>query len=645
MPESPTAYGTSSRRLRPPLGWPLPVQYGVALGLMAATLGLGWILPDIGRTPFLLVLAPLLPLVVLVRTGPFLAAAGTGIGGSAVLFIPPFGDAAPAGMVDWTLPVLIAVALAGATCASFLATRAQDEHQRTAVEQAKVRQAAGVSVERLRVAKAAAGLGLHDYDVVANRVEWDEQTRALWGVEPDEAITYETWRDSLHHDDRAAAEDAVADALDPEKGGAYFAEFRVRNRRDGVVRWIQATGSTTFSDGEPVRLVGTVRDVTARKRGEAALREADRRKDEFLAMLAHELRNPLGPIRTASTLLPKVRDDPERFQEASGIIQRQSATIARLVDDLLDMSRITRGKIKLQKERIDLAPLVHEAIDLVRTACEASEVELNVDVTSSPLPIEGDRVRMAQVLNNLLTNACKYTDPGGRITVTVEEDEGSCVIRVRDTGIGITSENLARIFDLFAQVDGNRGGTGGLGIGLSLVERLVELHGGTITAESDGLGTGSEFTIHLPLAEAAGKAPAHPSRDGEEPGETEVEAAGQQVLLVDDHPDALEPMRILLEFKGHRVRTAITGQEALDAAKEHHPEVIVLDIGLPDMDGYEVARRIRALPWGESVFLVALTGWGQAEDKRQAAEAGFDRHLTKPADPTTLEELIRTGHG
>jgi PAS domain S-box-containing protein len=498
------------------------------------------------------------------------------------------------------------------------------------------------SESRLQVARAAAQLGLHDFDVAAGTVQWDARTRELWGVLPDLPITYALWRDSVHPDDREQAEAAVRAALDPAGAGRYFAQYRVTNRRDGITRWIEATGQTSFADGRPIRLVGTTRDITEQKQAEAVLRDDDRRKDEFIATLAHELRNPLAAIRMGVRVLGRAvpTAQRERMQE---IIDRQSAQLVRMVDDLLDISRITRGKIVLRKERVALAQVLEHAAESVRGLCEAKGVRLGLELPEEPLLIDADAFRVAQVLSNLMSNACKFTDAGGEIGVYASREGHDAVVRVRDSGIGIPHDQLGRIFDMFAQAEGMRSADGGLGIGLSLARSLVALHGGSIHAHSDGPGHGSEFVVRLPALAVdtsaptqreVGNAAAGPGPSGERT------RAHRRVLAVDDNADALEAVATMLRNAGHMVDVARDGEEALAKARSWQPDVVLLDIGLPGIDGYEVARRIREEPWGAGMLLVALTGWGRDADRIRARQAGFDAHVTKPAEADALDRLL-----
>jgi PAS domain S-box-containing protein len=368
------------------------------------------------------------------------------------------------------------------------------------------------------------------------------------------------------------------------------------------------------------------------------LRDADRRKDEFLALLAHELRNPLAPIRNALQVMRLAGGDPATAERSREMIERQLRQMVRLVDDLMDVSRISRGKLQLRTERVSLASVVNAAVETCRPLLSAKRQDLCVTLPEEEVLVEADPTRLAQVVLNLLNNAAKYTDEGGSIRLAAEQRGAEAVVTVKDTGIGISPQMLPRIFEMFTQVDHTlERSQGGLGIGLTLVKRLVELHGGTVEARSDGLGRGCEFVVRVPLA-AAGPQAAPP--DESSGGEASTTRAERRILVVDDNRDAVDSLGMLLKVMGHTVRTAYDGLEAVDAAATFKPELVLLDIGLPRLNGYEAARRIRELADGKGVLLVALTGWGQEEDRRRSKDAGFDHHLVKPVDPAELQRLL-----
>jgi CheY-like chemotaxis protein/two-component sensor histidine kinase len=374
-------------------------------------------------------------------------------------------------------------------------------------------------------------------------------------------------------------------------------------------------------------------DVTEQRRLMNELIEADRRKDEFLATLAHELRNPLAPLRTSVQLLRRKEPLSPELQRATDVIDRQVQQLVRLVDDLLDVSRITLGKLELRKQRVTLATVVEAALEASRPLIEQRGHEITVTLPPEPVELDADLTRLAQVLLNLLNNAAKYTERGGCIRLAAEREGGEVVVRVQDAGMGIPADMLPRVFEMFVQADRSQDG---LGIGLTLVKRLVQMHGGSIHAHSEGPGRGSEFVVRLPTAGESSLG-VHPA-SGE--GAAPAPSSRHRILVVDDNRDAAETMAELLGLTGNDLRTAHDGIEAVEVAAEFRPHVVLLDIGLPRMDGYEVARKIREQPWSSGTVLVALTGWGQEEDRRRSREAGFDHHLIKPVEPEALLELL-----
>ncbi len=389
-------------------------------------------------------------------------------------------------------------------------------------------------------------------------------------------------------------------------------------------------------------LAPTWTNITDRKRLEDNLRalasdlsEADRRKNEFLAMLAHELRNPLAPISNAVHALRLGATSAAAVQSASDMLERQVGQMARLVDDLLDVSRITRGTIELRPERVELSPVVTQAVDAARPAFRSLNHELTVALPEQPIYLMVDPARLAQVVGNLLNNANKFTDRDGRVWLTVERAGSQAVVRVRDNGIGIAPDQLPRLFDIFTQVDTSlERSRDGLGIGLTLVKTLVEAQGGSVEAHSEGLGRGSEFVVRMPIA------PETPMKPVSATATAPAPAARRRILIVDDNRDGAESLAMLLSIAGHEPHVAFDGQAGIDAAERLLPDAVLLDIGLPGLNGYEVCRRIRQEPWGRELMLIALTGWGQDEDRARSKEAGFDRHLVKPVDPAGLMTLL-----
>ena len=404
-------------------------------------------------------------------------------------------------------------------------------------------------------------------------------------------------------------------------------------RKDGSLVWVNLTVALLRSAaGSPEHFISVIEDITERKRAEDELRRSDRLKDEFLAMLAHELRNPLAPIRNASEVLSRVLPGSAEVQAPLGMIRRQTAHLTRLVDDLLDVSRITQGRIQLQRRPIDLAAVIAQAVETVAPAIREKRHEVSILSKHMPVHVNGDSARLVQCFVNVLTNAAKYTDAGGHIRVETRVEGSYAVVEMSDDGIGITAELLPRVFDLFVQGDRTLDrADGGLGIGLSVVQRLVEMHGGQVRARSEGLGKGSAFEIRLPCIQAP-RAP--------EAGAERLSIPRKRVLIVDDNVDSADSLAMVLKFDGHETERVYTAYDALERTISFNPDVVLLDIGLPEIDGYEVALRLRALPGFERLRLVALTGYGQPEDRARTRAAGFDAHLVKPVEFPALERAI-----
>jgi len=470
---------------------------------------------------------------------------------------------------------------------------------------------------------------------------------SISGFEPSKWCTDETlWLDHTCPDEQnalfafinkasSAKRDITAESV--RDLSPWLNQWRLCHPTKGEI-WLEGSSIPEIEADGSILWYGFIHDITERKRPEEALREADRRKDEFLAMLAHELRNPLAPIRNSVQLL-KEQDmaSSPMLEWCRNVIDRQASHMARLLDDLLDVARTMQGKISLKTEHFNLAEIIDSAMETCSPLIKARGLNLVILHSATPQWLKGDRFRLAQVLSNLLNNAAKYTDEGGRITLSVSQEESMALIKVRDTGIGIAPDMLPHIFDLFTQADGSLSHSqGGLGIGLTLVRRLVEMHGGTVEAYSAGIGQGSEFTVRLPLllnehneiAEAASSGGVMPL------------CHKLRILVVDDYPDALDSLSMLLQAEGHEVDTANSGTKAIERAQAFRPRVVLLDIGLPDMDGYEVAQRLRELPETQLAVLIALTGYGQPEDRARSKRAGFDHHLLKPVDPDILSTLL-----
>ncbi|MGH7561365.1 MAG: hybrid sensor histidine kinase/response regulator [Gemmatimonadales bacterium] len=448
-----------------------------------------------------------------------------------------------------------------------------------------------------------------------------------------EQVLGNRWTEFVHPDDRAVCLRAYEEAW--AQRDVFTAQFRMR-RADGAWRWMRSTAIPRFTeDGAFIGLVGCKVDITEMKVSQDLLREADQRKDEFLATLAHELRNPLAPLRYSLEILRMDGGGPAA-RRVHDMMERQINHMDRLVDDLLDVSRITRGKIELRRGRVDLAAIVRAALETSQPIIELSHHELSVKMPAETLYLEADPVRLAQVLANLLNNAAKYTDEGGRIWLQAEAGNGEVMISVRDDGIGITPEMLPRVFDLFTQVDQTLGRSrGGLGIGLTLARQLVEMHGGRIEARSPGEGRGSEFLVTLPLAAEQSPRATASADVGLEPGQRR-----RRVLIVDDNQDSADALGTLLQASGMEVHIAYDGPSALSVFDECEPSIVLLDLGLPGMDGYVVASRMRERPGGKEARLIAVTGWGHPEARRRSREVGFDHHLVKPVKLETLRAVL-----
>ena len=498
------------------------------------------------------------------------------------------------------------------------------------------------SKARLEFTLAAAHVGEWEIDVTSGECRHSDLYDRCFGyAAPVPGWNLEMLFAHLHPDERdrvrALAERSFADGTD------LGFEARVI-WPDGSEHWIDVHGSAYVSarasDRVPQRLrfLGIIADITQRKHTEATLRDADLRKDEFLATLAHELRNPLAPIRNAVQIMHLSADEAIQ-QKARNIIERQLKQMVHLVDDLLDVSRISQGKVELRLEQVDVADAVADAIETSRPLIDAGRHHLTMRLAPArALMVDADRTRLGQIVANLLNNAAKYTPEGGHIQVLAERDGDAAVVTVQDSGIGLSPEMLPRVFDMFAQVDRSRErAQGGLGIGLALVKRLVEMHGGSVAAYSDGPDRGCRFVVRMPLL----REPAHPARPASGHELAAEDTDGLRVLVVDDNVDSAESLSQVLQILGYAVAVAHDGIEAVEATRRWWPGVVLLDIGMPRMNGIEAARAIRALHGGDRVWLIALSGWGQSEDRRRSREAGFDHHFVKPVDVEGLIDLIR----
>lgn len=406
--------------------------------------------------------------------------------------------------------------------------------------------------------------------------------------------------------------------------------------QDGILRHLYGNASPIRSrDGSVRGAVAAFMDITELKTSEQALKEADRRKDEFLAILAHELRNPLAPIRNSLEMMKRANGDLEILERSRRTMERQMRQLVRLVDDLIDVSRVSRNRLELRKDKVDLASIIEHATEACRPLAESANHQLHVSLPSEPIYLHADAIRLAQVFGNLLTNSCKYSEQNGNIHLTASRVADEVVVTIQDQGIGIPPEMLTKVFEMFTQVDRSlERKQGGLGIGLTLAKRLIEMHGGTVTARSEGLGRGSEFIVRLPLYSDQQEISILPeSIIGVVPG-------GRRVLVVDDNHDSAQTLAMLLQMTGNDVQTAHDGMEAVEKAESGKPDLILLDIGLPKLNGFDACRAIREKTWGRDIFIVALTGWGQEDDRRRSKEAGFNDHLVKPIDQSTLAKVL-----
>jgi PAS domain S-box-containing protein len=490
--------------------------------------------------------------------------------------------------------------------------------------------------QRLQAALDASNTGTWRWNIRANTLEWDDNLIRLFGLETGRTVpTLDDFLALVHPADRQTVADACARST--RDGSATALEYRVE-WPDGSIHWIDDRGSTVFADdGGPLYMTGACVDVTARKQAERALRDAELRKDEFLAMLGHELRNPLAPIRNSIEILRHLAPLDGPAADAHAIIDRQIAHLVRLVDDLLDISRIAQGRIELRRERCRLADVVGRAVDDYRSLFHDRGIAVSFSAPVEQLLVDGDPERLAQIVSNILSNASKFTPKGGWVTVRLTRDDASrdAVIEIADTGIGMAPQLLEQAFVPFAQ--GPRGDEavhGGLGLGLAVVRGLVELHGGRVRAISEGRGRGTRVVVSLPTATAQQPAPrTAPAR--------ERASTPLRVLVVEDNVDAADSLRMILEMLGHPAHAVYLGQDAISTAEQWHPDVLLCDIDLPaGMDGYDVARSFRAHRSLKDVHLIALTGWGLDEDRRRSHAAGFDLHLTKPVFPDQLETVL-----
>jgi PAS domain S-box-containing protein len=492
------------------------------------------------------------------------------------------------------------------------------------------------SDDRYQLAVQGSSAGLWDWDMAAGTTFYSPRFKALLGYSNEEFPDLPSALDSvMHDDDRPAVRAALRQHLRADT--AYQVECRLR-LKSGEWRWFLLAGlAQKNADGRAFRMAGSVIDVTERKQAEQVLHDANRAKDEFLATLAHELRNPLAPIRTGLDILKRDGGNGPASQRARATMERQLMHMVRLIDDLLDISRINSGKIRIETARISLQSAIETAVEISRPAIEARGHRLVMDMPERDIELMADSTRLAQALGNLLNNAAKYTPSGGQLRLRARQEDATAVLEISDNGVGIPADMLHKVFLLFTQVGRTLDHSqGGLGIGLYLVRSLIELHGGSVSASSPGPGQGSTFTVRIPCLPQVAATVASAS----DAGGAAQEAPTLKVLIVDDNIDAAETMASVLDLMGHRTQAVYVGEAVLDAAAGFNPDIVLLDIGLPGISGYEVAKQLRADARFQRTVLVAVTGWGSEADRERSRAAGFDDHLTKPVDLVDLEALL-----
>jgi PAS domain S-box-containing protein len=488
----------------------------------------------------------------------------------------------------------------------------------------------------LRLAQQAAKVGTWEWDVATGRLNASPTFWQLLGeASPPSQADLGLWERRIAADDREQFTAKLNNLR--ERGDEFSWEHRVTGM-DGETRWLDTRGCLLCSvNGDDRRVVGVSLDITPRMRAEEKLRLADRHKTEFLATLAHELRNPLAPIQNSLNILHAANDATPSAYRLYEMMERQVGNLVRLVDDLLEMSRISTGKIELRRDIVDLTAVIRSAVETSRPLIDAAGHELNLSLPPEPLAVDVDPMRISQVLANLLNNAAKYTKPGGKIWLTAAKAADSAQMSLRDNGVGIPGNMLPEIFDMFTQIDRDRKqAQGGLGIGLALAKKLIEMHGGAIEARSNGPGEGSEFLIRLPLAHKN----AQSLRIDSARDQTRTLPSVHRVLVVDDNADAATSLGLLLETLGNDVQVAQDGPSALRLLDAYRPQIVFLDLGMPGMSGYEVAKKMRENPAFDNITLVALTGWGQEDDRRRTQQAGFDYHLVKPMGIAPVKEVL-----
>ncbi len=615
-------------------------NYAVAVLAVAAATAVRFLAGGfLAEQPFVLFFLATLVVVVFAGSGPGVVATLLSVISAKYFFLAPIGSFEiddPRSLAKTAIFTVIGLAMCVTAELISRRRRAAGDAVLTSVKTQLLGEAMKTlkeSEERYRLLFETSQDGIVTVDLSGQIQDANPAYQSMLGYTMDELravkcedITPPRW----HHAEEAIVRDRI---LAQGDSGEYEKEYI---RKDGSVFPVSLRAWPVMDAGrEVIGMRAFVRDITDRKRVEEALRDADRRKDEFIATLSHELRNPLVPIRNGLQVLRTTGGQGPSAKRAQEMMERQVEHLVRLVDDLLEVSRVSHGKIELRKERLDLAVVVDRAVDLNRELIDAAGVLLRVILPDAPVLVDADPVRLAQIFGNLLNNALNYTDRGGQIEVAVRRVAGEAIVSVADTGVGIPKDKLPHVFDLFVQGDATPGrDMGGLGIGLSLVRSLVELHGGEVEAHSEGESRGSRFVVRLPLTSNL-EVNAPPPQTG-----SCAAASSRRVLIVDDTPEVADSFAMLLETLGVQVRVAYSGAQGLAASSEFEPELVFLDIGMPGMDGFETARRMRDQPAGRKAVLVALTGWGEDEMRRRVQEAGFNRHLTKPASMGDLEALL-----
>jgi two-component system CheB/CheR fusion protein len=504
----------------------------------------------------------------------------------------------------------------------------------------RVQQALADSEAHLRLALEAGSAGTLHRDLINGKMVWDDLANHFFGLPVDSERSYQKFLGLIHHDDRKIFDDAVAHAVEHRE--KFTEEIRIC-RPDGQTIWLLVKGQASYGKAnEPLRLSGVCVDISERKRMAneldvyiAQLKENDRLKDEFLAMLAHELRNPLAPITNAVGILRNSSTTPQQAEWCRDVIDRQLAQMARLLDDLLDVSRITRNRLRFQVEEVEFRKVIDAAVETSAPLIKEKNQKLELRLPTHPVWLNADPVRLTQVISNLLNNASKYMASAGEIIVNATYERNALILSVKDAGSGISAEFLPHVFDIFVQGESTQASSqGGLGLGLTLAKRLVEMHSGTLEAKSEGEGKGSEFIVRLPASDRP------PAGRQQTSASAPTEQTAKRVLVVDDRAVQAESLSMLLESMGHQTRFALDGPSALRIAEEFKPEAALIDIGLPGMDGYELARRLRQQPQFKDMLLIAQTGWGRPEDQERSREAGFNHHVAKPLNPDDLMRLL-----